>query len=89
MPLVSIRLGAERRSLASPAGDDAYGEIEYRYGGRSDISRSTSPREILPLLYGLAGMRPPAPIPAADYPGYPHVADGEFALVWFWSRCPC
>jgi ABC-2 type transport system permease protein len=32
MPLVSIRLGAERRSLASPAGDDAYGEIEYRYG---------------------------------------------------------
>jgi ABC-2 type transport system permease protein len=88
MPQVSIRLGAERRSLASPAGDDAYGEIEYRYGGRSDISRSTSPREILPLLYGLAGMRPPAPIPAADYPGYPHVADGEFALFWFLVALP-
>ena len=43
MPQVSIRLGAERRNFASPAGDDAYGEIEYRYGGRSDISRSTEP----------------------------------------------
>jgi ABC-2 type transport system permease protein len=88
MPQVSIRLGAERRGLASPAGDDAYGEIEYRYGGRSDISRSTSPREILPLLYGLAGLRPPAPISAADYPGYPHVAGGELTLVWFLVGLP-
>jgi len=30
------------------------GEIEYVYGNRSDVSRSTSPREILPLLYALA-----------------------------------
>jgi ABC-2 type transport system permease protein len=88
MPHVSIRLGAERRSFASPAGADAYGEIEYRYGGRTDISRSTSPREILPLLYGLAGVRPPTPIPTADYPGYPHVADGTFALAWFLAGLP-
>jgi ABC-2 family transporter len=88
MPRVSIRLEAERRSFASPVGDDAYGEIEYRYGGRSDVSRSTSPREILPLLYGLAGMELPAPIPAADYPGYPHVADGAFALAWFLIGLP-
>jgi ABC-2 type transport system permease protein len=88
MPHVSIRLGTERRNFASPAGDDAYGEIEYRYGGRSEVSRSTDAREILPLLYGLAGEPPPAPILEADYPGYPHVADGAFALVWFLIGLP-
>jgi len=88
MPRVSIRLGAERRNFASPAGDDAYGEVEYRYGGRSEVSRSTDAREILPLLYGLAGVPPPAPIPTSDYPGYPHVADGAFALVWFLIGLP-
>jgi ABC-2 type transport system permease protein len=88
MPHVSIRLGAERRTFASPSGDDAYGEIEYRYGARSDISRSTNPSEILPLLYGLAGTQPPAAIPAADYPGYPQIADGEFALLWFLTGLP-
>jgi hypothetical protein len=88
MPHVSIRLGTERRTFASPSGDDAYGEIEYRYGARSDISRSTNPSEILPLLYGLAGMQAPAPIPAADYPGYPQIADGEFALLWFLAGLP-
>jgi ABC-2 type transport system permease protein len=88
MPHVSIRPGAERRNFSSPAGDDAYGEVEYRYGGRSEVSRSTDVREILPLLYGLAGVPPPAPIPATDYPGYPHVADGAFALVWFLIGLP-
>ncbi len=88
MPHVSIRVGAERRNFASPAGDDAYGEIEYRYGGRSEVSRSTDAREILPLLYSLAGVPPPAPIPTPDYPGYPHVADGAFALVWFLIGLP-
>jgi ABC-2 type transport system permease protein len=88
MPHISIRLGAERRNFSSPPGDDLYGEIEYRYGARSDISRSTNPSEILPLLYGLAGMQPPAPIPAADYPGYPQIADGEFALLWFLTGLP-
>ena len=42
---------------------------------RRDVSRSTSPREILPLLYGLAVVAPPAPARADDYPGYPLVAD--------------
>jgi ABC-2 type transport system permease protein len=88
MPQVSIRLDTERRSFAASLGDDAYGEIEYRYAGRSDKSRSTSPREILPLLYQLAGLVPPKPIPGADYPGYPHVADGGSALVWFLAGLP-
>src|SRR5499427_600649 len=83
MPRISIRLAAGRQSLASSAGDEAYGEIEYRYGARSDTSRSTSPREILPLIYELAGVPRPAPIPSAEFPGYPFVLDGAFAVLWF------
>jgi hypothetical protein len=92
MPHVSTRLATARRSIASSAGDDAYGEIEYRYGTpqdtRQDTSRSTSPREILPLIYGLAGVPPPAPVPSAEFPGYPLVADGAFALLWFLAVLP-
>ncbi len=88
MRRVSIRLATARQSFASSTGDDAYGEIEYRYGARSDKSRSTSPREILPLIYGLAGVPPPAPIPSAEFPGYPLVMDGAFALLWFLAILP-
>jgi hypothetical protein len=83
MPHVSVRLATARQSFASSADDEAYGSVEYRYGIRSDSSRSTSPREILPLIYGLAGLPAPAPMPSADYPGYPHVANGDPALLWF------
>src|SRR3982074_394907 len=69
LPNVSIRLAGGRQNLAASAGEDRYGEIEYTYGGRSDISRSTSPREILPLLYGLAGVGPAGPRSGGDQPG--------------------
>jgi hypothetical protein len=85
---LSIRLAGGGQSLATNAGDDRYGEVEYTYGGRSDISRSTSPREILPLLYGLAGVNPPAPASGGDYPGYPLVAPGQVALLWFFCGLP-
>jgi ABC-2 family transporter protein len=88
MPNVSIRLAGGRQTPASNSGDDRYGEVEYAYDGRSDISRSTSPREILPLLYGLAGISPPAPGSGGDYPGYPLVARGEVALLWFLGGLP-
>src|SRR5260221_9358762 len=62
MPHVAIRLATARQSIASSAGDEAYGEIEYRYSTRQDTpqdtrqdtSRSTSPREILPRISRLA-----------------------------------
>jgi hypothetical protein len=63
--------------------DEAYGEIEYAYGGRSAKTRSTSHREVLPILYELAGRPIPTPISGEDYPGYPVVADGRPALLWF------
>jgi ABC-type transport system involved in multi-copper enzyme maturation permease subunit len=88
MPNVTIRLAGGRQSLATNARDDAYGQVEYVYGRRSDISRSTSPREILPLLYGLAGVEQPAPVPGGDYPGYPLVANGAIALLWFFGGLP-
>jgi ABC-2 type transport system permease protein len=88
LPKVSILLASGRQSLAANAGDDRYGEVEYSYGGRSDISRSTSPREILPLLYALAGAAPPAPATGGNYPGYPLVARGEVALLWFFCGLP-
>jgi hypothetical protein len=85
---VSIRLATTRQSFASSANDESYGEIEYRYGARSDTSRSTSPRELLPVIYGLAGVQPPAPIASAEFPGYPLVTDGAFSLLWFLAVLP-
>jgi ABC-2 type transport system permease protein len=88
MPNVSMHLADGQQGLATSAGDDRYGEVEYTYGGRSDTSRSTSPREILPMLYGLARVSPPAPVPGSDYPGYPLIAGGQVALLWFFSGLP-
>jgi hypothetical protein len=87
MPRVTIRL-ADKRQTVPAANDDAYGEVEYAYAGRNDASRSTSPREILPLVYRLAGVEPPQSLPAADYPGYPLVARDAWALAWFFAGLP-
>jgi len=87
MPHVSVVLASGRQDFATKP--DAYGQIEYVYGNRSDSSRSTSPREILPLLYALAGTSPPAPVPAAEeYSGYPLVASADATLVWFLGGLP-
>src|SRR5258705_1602122 len=88
MPNVSIRLSAGQQGLAASIGDDRYGEVGYTYVARADVSRSTSPREILPMLYGLAGASPPAPAPGSDYPGYPLVAGRSVALLWFFVGLP-
>src|SRR5262249_39191519 len=70
LPDLTIRIAAPH-SFAASGTDERYGEIEYVYGARRDVSRSTSPREILPLIYGLAGVPPPAAAAGADYPGHP------------------
>jgi ABC-type transport system involved in multi-copper enzyme maturation permease subunit len=88
VPNVTIRLVTAGQSVIGSAGEVSYGEIEYSYGGHSAKSRSTSHREALPLLYGLAGMPVPTPQPGEDYPGYPLVADGWIALLWFFVALP-
>jgi ABC-type transport system involved in multi-copper enzyme maturation permease subunit len=88
MPNTSTHLAGGRQSLPAIGGEDRYGEVEYTYGAHSDISRSTSPREILPMLYALAGVSPPALVPGNDYPGYPLVAGSQLALFWFFFVLP-
>ena len=88
LPDVSIRLATTGQSVVGSSSDEAYGEIEYSYAGRADKSRSTSPREILPLLYALAGKPTPPPGTGEEYPGYPLVADGRWTLPWFLVGLP-
>ena len=88
MPSVSVSLAGVRQYPATGSGDDSYGEVEYVYGNRSDVSRSTSPREILPLIYDLAGASKPSPAPGAEYPGYPLIANGSITLLWFFGALP-
>jgi hypothetical protein len=88
MPNVVIHLVGGRQGWTAGTADERYGEVEYAYGTRADVSRSTSPREILPLLYGLAGLPRPESIPGTDYPGYPLVADAAWVLPWFFGALP-
>ncbi len=88
LPDVTIRLAGARQVFATGTADDAYGEVIYAYGAREAMSRSTSPREVLPLLYGLANVKAPTAGTADDYPGYPLVAAGQPALLWFLAGLP-
>ena len=74
--------------MIASTSEESYGEVEYSYAGRSARSRSTNHREILPLIYELAGVPVPAPANGADYPGYPLVANARAALVWFLGVLP-
>ena len=87
LPDLTIRIAAPH-SFAASGSDEHYGEIEYAYGSRRDVSRSTSPREILPLIYGLAGVSPPAGAAGDDYPGHPLVTDATPMLAWFCAALP-
>jgi ABC-2 type transport system permease protein len=88
LPHVTVRLAGGRQPLAGRAEDEAYGKVEYAYGTRTATSRSTSPSEVLPLLYGLAQV--PVPTASADdaYPGYPCVANAQAAILWFCGGLP-
>jgi ABC-2 family transporter len=88
LPHVTVRLAGSRHTLVSRAEDEAYGEVEYTYGTRSATSRSTSPREVLPLLYDLAQVPVPTATTDGEYPGYPCIANGQAALLWFYGGLP-
>ena len=87
LPNVRIRLAAGQSIIGSTS-EASYGDVEYSYAGRSARSPSTNEREILPLIYELAGVPVPAPASGADYPGYPLVANASAALVWFLGGLP-
>ena len=88
MPNVSVNLASGRQGFSTGTSDESYGKVDYVYGSRSDTSRSTSPREILPLFYALAGVSRPVPTAGGDYPGYPLVASANAALFWFFGGLP-
>jgi len=88
MPNVAVRLTGDRQTFAASAGDVAYGEIEYIYSARRETTRSTSPREVLPLIYGLANVELPSAVATDEYPGYPLTAKAEPALLWFFVVLP-
>jgi ABC-2 type transport system permease protein len=88
LPHVTVRLAATGQSVVGSTSDEAYGEIDYSYGGRSAKTRSTSHREVLPLLYGLAGKPIPTPLTGEEYPGYPLIAGGQLTLPWFFGALP-
>ena len=88
LPHVTIRLASGRYTLARSAEDEAYGEVEYVYDARSATSRSTSPREVLALLYDLAQVPVPTAAATDEYPGYPLVANGQVILPWFCGGLP-
>jgi ABC-2 type transport system permease protein len=88
VPNVTIHLVTAGQSVIGSAGEESYGEIEYSYGGQAAKSRSTSHREALPLIYGLADVPAPTPQTGEDYPGYPLVADEWIALPWFFVAFP-
>ncbi|MBI3391906.1 MAG: ABC transporter permease [Nitrospirae bacterium] len=88
VPTLDVRYGdVGRLGAVATGGDERYGMIVYDYAGRHEESRSNSSREILPLIYGLAGITvSPAPLP--DYRGYPLVADATPAGLWFYAVLP-
>jgi ABC-2 family transporter len=88
LPRVTVRLAGPGQSVVGSTSDEAYGEIEYVYGGRSAKSRSSSHREVLPILYELAGRPIPAPVAGEDYPGHPLVTSAQAALPWFFCALP-
>ncbi len=88
LPDVRVRLAPSGHSVISGASEKSYGDVEYAYGGRLDTSRSSSHREILPLLYALAGVPVPAPAAGEDYPGYPLEANAHAVLPWFFGVLP-
>jgi ABC-2 type transport system permease protein len=88
LPRLTIRLATAGQSVVGSTSEESYGEIEYSYDGRSDKSRSTSPREILPLIYTLAERPLPTPLGGDEFPGYPLTADGQWTLPWFLLALP-
>jgi hypothetical protein len=88
MPDVTVRLAVGAQTMVGGTSDEAYGDVEYAYGASSARSRSTGHREVLPLIYGLAGKPLPPPIPGQDYPGYPLEVFGELPLAWFFGALP-
>jgi ABC-2 type transport system permease protein len=88
MTNVEIVLESQSRTGAFEEASDRYGTMLYRYGGKQAETRSTGVGEILPLIYGLAGIERKAIPPVPPYPGYPLQAGTGAAEIWFYGVLP-
>ena len=90
---IKLRVAVEggRFLTGGAGGDGLYGQVVYAYGGGEAWSSSTSPQEILPLIYQLAGVAPPSErLADPDYPGHPFaVANLRPVALWFYGVLPC
>ena len=88
VPETKVVLSAAGRSSFRSRRDEEYGQVVYEYDGHSASSRSTSPEEILPLLYDLAGIPTPKDSEGSTYPGYPLVVTSSLPAVSFYLVMP-
>lgn len=84
---VRIDAASDSGGTFGPGEDERYGEVVYSYEGRSEMSRSTSPREVLPIILALAGEALPA-VSASRYPGYPLAPRDAWSGPWFYGILP-
>src|SRR5262249_38943877 len=88
LPDVKVVLESQSRTGAFEESSQQYGTVLYRYGGKQAASRSTGTGEILPLLYGLAGVERKVVAPTPAYPGYPLEASPRAAEIFFYGVLP-
>ena len=79
MPGVRFTYAAQGRSGLFERPSDHYGEVWYGIGGRRAMSRSGTEEIVLEMIYGVAGVQPPARRDTPAYPGYPLVATPRHA----------
>jgi hypothetical protein len=92
LPRAEIVNNEANQSVLFKTGEDPnYGLIVYEIAARRAESRSTSPEEVLPLLWNLAGVSPPASESQVAYSGYPMVVKSnrrvELLFYFFWPAC--
>lgn len=87
-PTEIVNAEADQAAIFKMGEDPKYGLVIYEVGSRRAESRSTSPEEVLPLLWSLAGVPPPASDDQTFYPGYPLVVNStaaqEFIFYFLW-----
>jgi ABC-2 type transport system permease protein len=89
LPRMEVVNREDNQAALFKTGEDPnYGLIVYQMGTRRSESRSTSPEEVLPLLWSLAAVTPPASEEQTVYPGYPLVvtssSTAELVFYLFW-----
>ncbi len=88
VPKVDVRLGDSGPGRFGGSAGERYGEVIYSYQGRQEMSRSTSPEEVLPVLWNLSRTPPPREEAEAGYPGYPLVPRDRWSHLTFFFLIP-